>query len=307
VDKDGPYVGGVNVSIIKVNIPADARMFSDGAVPQFHDGRFSVAGLPLDGTYRLMVSDSEIDRDTWIISEEFTLSRAQPTQELTLTFPDGITVEAVVLGPNGDPVPGAEVLMGFDTQWSHGAGGVEHQTDRNGRVVWHYVNPDLPAYYHVTVLPGADTQGTRRPVDLAKSPITIRLQRGAPAAGVLIDDATGRPIPGIEVELWPQYGKHAPSYGREISVTTDSRGLFRLDNLEAGAEYRVQSSDVVPSGVQITTRPDGSVSYRYGINDLTVTGGKLDHVLRVKARPGKVIRPLPPEDSPKTAAVSAAD
>ena len=58
-------------------------------------GKFLISGIPLGGTYRLLVSDSRIDNNAAIISEEFTLDKDSPTREINLRFVEGKTIIAL--------------------------------------------------------------------------------------------------------------------------------------------------------------------------------------------------------------------
>ena len=124
----------------------------------------------------------------------------------------------------------------------------------------------------------------------------IRLQRGVSASGVLLDTATGRPIPNAPVRVYPvDFG--AAAYKANVHTTTNERGEFHFDNLEP-IQYRGNVEGTVPKGTVVT--PDSGDGYRF-----SYPNGPTEHRLRggsgkvvkweVMILPSSRLKPLPAE------------
>jgi protocatechuate 3,4-dioxygenase beta subunit len=67
--------------------------------------------------------------------------------------------------------------------------------------------------------------------------VVIQLEKGRRATGVVIDDATGWPVPGVEVYAQsadgPQGGYRSNSELLEADGRTDTQGRFTFSNMAA--------------------------------------------------------------------------
>ena len=289
---DGQPAINFHVSMITIERATDLP--SHRTDPQVQDdagdGRFLIAGLPLGGTYRVSASDSSIDSQARVFSEPFTPSRTEPTREITLQFPKGRTLEAVLLDPDGQPAPGIEVSLHLSTPWSHGFGGGSRRTDSQGSTQWLHVNSDLPGKYALRIHPAANTIGKEVPVNFTAQPVRITLEKGLLTTGTVIEAATGRAIPNIPLSLRPHYSEKSIKYSREIETTTDHQGRFHLNNLEPGT-YTINSDDVLHPAVEVI-QENGHTRYRHHKTH-TLQAGQQDITLPVQFRPGKT-RPTVP-------------
>lgn len=62
-----------------------------------------------------------------------------------------------------------------------------------------------------------------------KKPIVVKLEQGHRAAGVVVDEATGWPIPNAEVYAQGENYQ----FNCEAETRTDAKGRFRFSNLPA--------------------------------------------------------------------------
>lgn len=154
-------------------------------------------------------------------------------------------------------------------------------TGQDGRFVFEHVNPKLPGYCTLNVNAGRGYQGVRMEVTPKEESINIKLQAGYSLTGVLLDDATGWPIPGAQVWAAPVKksglaGNHPLADGK-----TDEDGRFHFSSM-AKRTYRLY----LPRA-DIVSRESAA----------TVTGGQAEPVtLRVKLHERSDLKPRRPVD-----------
>ena len=169
----------------------------------------------------------------------------------------GSEIHGVVVGPNANPVSGAEVSMRQRTQglsWQERAA----TTDGEGRF---RLGGLAPAPTDVTVFADGYTPTVVESVRPATGePITIEMAEGASVAGrVLKTDGTG--ATGIEVTLTLP-AREVPRVARKVlgqdlfrRGRTDDDGRFRFDNVVPAkwtAEARDETSVATQEGIELT-------------------------------------------------------
>jgi hypothetical protein len=102
-------------------------------------------------------------------------------------------------------------------------------------------------------------------VEDIKQSAVIQLEKGLRATGIVIDDATGWPIPGVEVRAYfvEQIDGKVESEHLKADGSTNHRGEFVFSNM-AERPYRL-----IFSGVRIA---DSRMSYR-------LTGGQKESII----------------------------
>ena len=251
-----------------------------------------ITPVPLGGKYIIVASDDRPDNNARVMGPILTVDEKQPIQEVELRFVEGVTLAVRVNDDAGQPLPGVDVSLHYSSAHNHGFGGPTHKTDRLGRYRFQHVNAGLPGEYHLDIRPAARFQGRRVPARFNDKPIVVRLQPGLSAAGVLIDDASGWPIPDAVVSAYPAEYRAAGYHG-VIKTRTNQRGEFRFDNLE-DIRYRLRVKGAVTASTVIRRNPDGTTSYvRSGQHqDTFVTGGQSEvTAMRVKLKPNSRLRP----------------
>ncbi len=181
-----------------------------------------------------------------------------------------------VLGPRVWGIPDSGAL-GFDVD-----------TDANGRFEFGPLGPDVQIEFVVSHRdyawtdmdnPDDRTQPVRtvvRPGETVEK--TLRLRRGGTIAGRVIDNTTGKGVPGatIEVESLSGYFMHRYYKSKRRKTTTDDEGRFRVSGLSIGS----QAVDAVhPSFGQVRKSPvePGEANLVIGVDPFagirgTVTG-----------------------------------
>jgi len=207
-----------------------------------------------------------------------------PIREVELRFVEGATVSGQALTPDGQPAPGLLFRFDYETPYSHGFGGAELRTDRDGRFTFEHVNPAAPGEYSIRISDNPGYRPARIKIIPDGKPLTIRLQRGQVVSGVVVDDATRWPIPGVEVYAMPR----DPSDGSEplgylnADGKTNERGEFRFTTMAAG-EYslHVREGQLAPAS-----------------QNIRVTGGQSEPVtLRITLYQGTPLKPRQPATS----------
>jgi RNA polymerase sigma factor (sigma-70 family) len=199
---------------------------------------------------------------------------------------DTITIAGRVLGPDGQPVAGAElVLVPFGGSAEKPERRVRARSGADGRFRFTATPADLPE--HTVLMAAARGYGpawTDDAAALGKDEVTLRLVNDVPVTGRVLD-LEGRPVPGARV--WPQRLQATPGedltaalkdwnpYGDRPSallsrqlylpdwagdagvVTTDAAGRFRMTGLgrERLAFVRVEGPTIEHKVLFVVTRP----------------------------------------------------
>jgi len=244
-------------------------------------GKFNASPLPLGGEY-LVVAYRD---STWAVSKPIVLDEENSIRQIEIRFAEGVTVSGKVTGPDGEPFAGASVSLSanvrFDEGPSWGTGAGRMATGQDGRFVFDHVNPKLPCYYTLHIDPGRGYQRVQMEFTPKKRPIDIKLQTGYSLTGVLLDDATGWPIPDAQVcaEAAKKSGMHGDFM--QADASTDEYGRFGFSTM-GKREYRLYLPEA-----DIVNRQMGD----------TVTGGQTEQVtLRVNLRKYSDLKPQKPVD-----------
>jgi hypothetical protein len=200
---------------------------SDGDVV----GKFFAGPLPLGGTYLIVLNR----RESFAVSPPVEVSETSPIREIELQFAEGVTVSGQMLTPDGDPAPGIPFRFQYSTPYSYSFGGSEQRTDRDGRFVFEHVNPAVPGDYAIAISAIPGIRAARIPIRFDGRPMTVRLERGRAVSGVVVDDATSRPVAGVEVYAlpyeWPDGSE--PDGFLNADAKTNERGEFRFTTMAA--------------------------------------------------------------------------
>jgi beta-lactamase regulating signal transducer with metallopeptidase domain len=243
-------------------------------------GKFNASPLPLGGEYVIVAYRDS----TWAANKPIKLDEENSIRQIEIRFVEGITVNGKVAGPDGEPFAGAIVSLSALVRfpevpgWGSGAGKVT--TGEDGRFFFDGVNPKLlQGNYTLGIDPGEGYQDVRMEIEPKRRPVNIELQMGYGLAGILLDDATGWPIPGAWVcaEAVKQSGM-AGDYPR-ADEGTDEQGRFQFSDM-GKKEYRLYLPEA------------DIVNYE---RSNTVTGGQKEQVtLRVKLRKWSNLEPRRP-------------
>lgn len=241
-------------------------------------GKFNGTPLPLDGEYVILVRHN----DSYVVSKPILLDETNPIQQIDIQLAEGLTLEGQLLDTDGIPIQKAVSLSVSirypDTSWS--TKGKDIRPDENGYFAFYNVNPGFPGEYFINVVVGPGYRPMRERVDNFDEPITTQLEKGQILRGVVIDDATGWPVPGVEVYALPEdYSKPEPTGYLDAEEKTDEHGQFRFSNM-AERKYRL--------GVRSANLANPRTS-------VTATGGQEEPVtLRIKIPEWSDLKPRKP-------------
>ena len=140
---DGSAADNAYVRAFAVGLPDD----SEASLPESYGGNSATffRGLPLGGHYRLVAREFDESAGYWAVSEEFTVSKSHPIEELELRLHRGRTVTVRVLDRKGEPIVGASVSpsRGFSAHHHvNGFAAVTRTTDSDGIARFEDAAPD---------------------------------------------------------------------------------------------------------------------------------------------------------------------
>ena len=193
---------------------------------------------PLGGRYRVLAREQTESQYLWAVSDEVTLDENQPIAKVRLALPEGQPLRIKVVDPDGRPVAKQPVHLevGFSQAEppSSFATNLDRRTDADGLAFFDHLalNADitpLRVTYYVST-PPTRFMGFVTEFD-PRRPLEIRLQRGLSASGVVVEAATGKPIPRAEVRIFPRDFARA-QFKSQIHTKTNERGEFHFEGLE---------------------------------------------------------------------------
>jgi hypothetical protein len=202
-------------------------------------GKFFMTPLPLGGKYVV----SALRGHTIQCSSMIELDATKPTVNITLQMPHTTTVEGQVLDPDGKPLanftlqpsfsPAVNTLTSQMKLGERGWGGLH--TDNQGRFCFNDFGVDV-GKYSLDFMPKRNFHQMCVPLPLDGKPVTIQMQRGLVIEGQVIDDATGKPVPGVELIAMPESFKEG-DFTCEAEGVTDAQGRFRFSTLHDHAYH----------------------------------------------------------------------
>ncbi len=290
LERDGSKASNVMVMPVEVKSSPLKKQGSlnvqgkSGASPHEEHAKFIMSPLPLGGEYAAVARQNE----SYVVSEAISIDESNPIVELNMQLVEGLTVSGQVVDPNGYPIAG--VMFGFDysTPWSHGFGGRDLRTDNKGRFVIEHVNPDVPGHYSLSVEKAKGCRPFRMQLEDFNTPLIIKLEKAHGVSGVVVDDETGWPIPGIEVFALPKnHDDPEPTGYLDAEEKTDENGRFRFTNM-GQREYVLHTRG---------GRWHSHGKLVYGSYAVTVVGGQSQEVtIRKRLQGGSNLKPQKPQD-----------
>jgi 5-hydroxyisourate hydrolase-like protein (transthyretin family) len=201
-------------------------------------GKFNASPLPFGGKYVVLAYRDS----TFAASEPITLDEGNPIRQIDIRFAEGRSVSGRVTAPDGKPFADAAVTLtasvrfGEGPSWGTGAGRVT--TGPDGRFAFEHVNAKLPGRYELRVEAGPGYQRVQMEITPSSRPVNIELEQGHGLSGILLDDATGWPIP--DAQIWAEALRKTGRAGdhAQADAKTDEAGRFQFSTL-ARREYRL--------------------------------------------------------------------
>ncbi|MCP4454127.1 MAG: carboxypeptidase regulatory-like domain-containing protein, partial [Planctomycetes bacterium] len=245
-------------------------------------GTYNAAPLPLGGTYAIMAYEG----CTVSMTDPFMLDQTKPMIEADLQLPKGETLTGRVLDPDGKP---ATRTVRLYISVNHGKASLgrsdmETQPDKNGQFVFENVNPGPGGSCEVLVMGQNGYRPIKQAIKDLSQPVIIRLKKGHRVTGTVIDQDTGWPVPGVEVNASAAenaQGDYASNWEfLKAETKTDAQGKFQFTNMDT-CFYRLNTQG---ANLAFPNRP------------LVVKGGQKDTVTVSVALPTwSELKPTKPE------------
>lgn len=201
---------------------ADAEVHTSGIFVETQtgqDGRYVITGLP-----------TRMDRLT-IYAGKKGLLETRTSLELpfvgdvpNLVLKRGVAVRGSVLGPDGSPVRGAELYIGFSPA---AANRLDAVSDDHGRFSFPCVAPGGQTLVTHASRLAPSTQKIQVPDDQAAVELDVHLDAGHYVGG-RCSDASGKPLGDIRISA-----RHHGEYIDALKGRTAPDGTFRMDGLPA--------------------------------------------------------------------------
>ncbi len=266
VTSDGVAVAGLSVHAVAAE-PTNWRGHSSLTSVALHEA-LSAA----DGTFRIEVFahpdvmlfaegrgyvtlDASSESDRCVVS---TGTAPGATVDRTIVVVPGITLTGRVVDEASKPVAGASIRVvdegatPYDEPPYAGLA-LEARSDDAGRFAISGVHPKLAPSVRATALDGRTAQvGARASAGGGFEPVSLELHAFEPIMVHVVDDATGAPVPGAEVRVYPGRGEIVVTgadgiarveavdpENRRVSVRSEGRpSVFR--EIEAGSEVTIR-------------------------------------------------------------------
>jgi hypothetical protein len=192
------------------------------------DGRFMIPPLPLDRDYLITTHDGS-GGHAWQ-SPPIHLDAAYPMHELSIQLERGQNAELLVLDPDGQPLRQVPVALHY--RYTRGVGGVAGgRTDGRGRYTFTNLSSTI-SQYTARISPDRDFAAQQVTLNPGGPVQVVRLERGGVFEGVIVDDATGLPLPNVHVTAIVNVdGK---TFQTHAEAPTNPLGRFRFSTLPRG-------------------------------------------------------------------------
>ena len=296
---DGSLCRNFKVDLRPVDRKSKYKGAEEDVAPVDPPGEFVLTGVPFDQKFRLLVTDGRIKSVAAIVSEPFSLSAAEPIADLKFQFAEGQTHVIRLLDEDSQSAVGAKAEFAFNPGLgfvrSHG-----WKVNDDATVVFEHVCDSIPGETTFQINAAGPFRGQKLKLDWANLPKTLTLQRGLPAAGMIVDEATGRGVAGASFFLFPTPST-AAEFRDAVWGKTDEQGRFSFECLEP-INYQLNLYGAVPPQVPFKANARGVLEPDYsGIKDGTfpewfVKGGSSEPVsIQVKLTPGSRLKLTEPE------------
>ena len=262
--------------------------------------------LPFGGTYVVFGRMTNADGLQWAVSEPFTIDGAHPVKQLDLQLQAGKPVTIRLQGQDGSPITAADVEFTISMKCEGITGtssfSLNTFTDSDGIARFASAMPEesvgpltITGRVSMSNVPGHIGRSAELS-ELSKRDGTyqLSLQPAVSASGILVDAATGRPVPNASIRVYPANFQTA-IFKENIRTTSDAEGKFCFDSLEP-IEYTGHVDGAAIKGTKITMLPGGGYQMKPPSNEptrLSIVGGVSQPVTwEVELVPGEGLQPL---------------
>ncbi len=231
-EADGsPSAGNLSLGVRSVEPPPGVTR-STVSLNNVHpdaEGRFFLSPLPLGGRYVVSASRGHNVQ----AMPPLALDASHPTADVFLRMKPPASASGRVTNAQGQPMAQAPLTIALEhptvgTSWSPPIA-----TDAEGRFRVDDLNPEIQTYRVIADRISGYLPATAD-LRVGGPPIEVVLEAGLVFEGRILDDASGRPIPGVEVYAHQQVFVPKLRFGYEAEGKTDDAGRFRFSNLPPG-------------------------------------------------------------------------
>ncbi|MDB5385790.1 MAG: antirepressor regulating drug resistance protein, partial [Planctomycetaceae bacterium] len=287
---DGTPCEEFNVSIIIVEKPPGMgdEVFLDVETRQDVPGKFLTQQLPLGGKYRIFVNSKRDDSVENCLSEPLILDEQTPIQALKMQFPEGKQLVVRLVDVNHKAASNVGIQFRYEITEGRTSRGFSKSgvTNTEGIAIFEHVNWKCGNSHQLEIAPAKTWPGHSIKLVPSQTDVSVQLKSGLSGAGVVVDVATGLPVPALEIRLAPK-DYQQPGYLGWINARTDAQGEFHLENLER-REYRFYIDNADPVGTIYTPLPDGRHSITRQGEFPTLQGGTKTPIrIEVQLRPDR--------------------
>jgi beta-lactamase regulating signal transducer with metallopeptidase domain len=241
------------------------------------EGKFNASPLPLGGEYVIVA----YSQNSFMATEAILLDQANPIIDRDVQLVKGTKLSGQLLDIDGTPARydielKVSIIVG---EHSWGTTAQKIRPDVNGCFSFENINPDISGKYSIHVNVGPGYRPARHDVVDMKQSVIIRLEKGLCATGIVIDEATGWPVPGVKVRAYfvEQTNGKVESEYLEADSSTNHGGEFVFSNMAK------RSYELMFSGVRIA---DPRMSYRLigGQKEPLIVRARIREKSNLKAR-----------------------
>jgi beta-lactamase regulating signal transducer with metallopeptidase domain len=235
-----PAAGGVSLGYVAAEAPTGLQKGSivGANIPVDVQGRFIVGPLPLGGAYVVLATRGHNRQ----VTPPVKIDGARPTARVDLRLSETVAAEGRVVGLDGVPLEGIPVMLQFDHPTAKVSWSPPTPTGRDGRFRFDDLSAKFAGNYRVSVESRKAYQPTEAALNPGGAPVEIRVSPGHVIQGRMVDEATGRPIPGVEIYAQRPVWQAGVRFGFEAEAKSDDQGRFRFSNLPDG-EWQLSDRD----------------------------------------------------------------
>lgn len=236
--EDGSNPGGV---MLKVQMMDESSLLlnfiTTNNQQSVHSGSYVYQSLPLGHRYKLIAYRGNY----YTISDLIYLSAKNPIQKFDVVWGEGTTVTGRVLTPGNIPMVDIELTPIVQINGQVQRISLESiKTDMEGNFQLNNINPYLKGDYYLAYDSPKEFRSFHKKIDAKSQPMIVHLQKGLTASGVILDQETEYPVPGVWVMARPLNSDSPLSVNSEQA--TNLKGEFTFTNLEEGDYYITLSS-----------------------------------------------------------------
>lgn len=283
-EADGSVASNVMVSVVEakkspLREEGSLDVRGKSGASEDEDGvKYVLSPLPFGGKYVAVAHR----KGSYVVSDPIAINEDTPIVELNMKMPEGVTLSGRIVDEDGNPISWASYRFEYSTPWGHGFGGGRRKADKDGRFTEEHVNPDVEGDYSITLKDMPGYRPIRLEIENLYEPLEVTIEKAQKVTGVVVDDATGWPIPGVDVYALPQDNSvPEPTGYLDADEVTDEDGRFVFTTM-AKREYRL----AVRSAKEVGSR-----------SSLLVTGGQQEPVtVRINLSTRSKLKPRKPAD-----------